>query len=189
MFNIKNINEHLDSNEKIILFFRPSRLAYLFQYILHITIFFLALFFSFFSVPGSAYFIFWDFINLISIVVLIYSVIMLIRLEYRIWSRRYALTNERLLYSRGILSEKFKSTSYQNITDVGFHQTLWDKLMNTGTLTVNTAGMDNYEIRYRKIKDPIKIKKIINDNQNTKIIVSHSRLHSDSSGKQQLFHP
>lgn len=183
MFNIKNINEHLDSNEKIIHFFRPSRIAYLFQYILHIAIFFLALFFSFFSIPGSAYFIVWDFVNLISILVLIYSVIMLIRLEYRIISRRYALTNERVLYSKGIFSENFKSASYNYITDVGFHQTLWDKIFNTGTLTVNTAGTNNYEIRYRKIRDPLKVKKMINDNQNIKSTVSHSRRHSGSSDK------
>ncbi len=172
MFNIKNINEHLDSNEKIIHFFRPSRLAYLFQYILHITIFILALFFSFFSVPGSAYFIFWDFVNLIATVILIYSVIMLLRLEYRIWSRRYALTNERMLYSHGIFSESFKSSSYNKITDIGFHQTLWDKIVNTGTLTVNTAGTDNFEIRYRKIRNPLEVKKMINDKQTTTVLRS-----------------
>lgn len=182
MFNIKNINEHLDSNEKILHFFRPSRLAYLFQYIIYITIFFSALFFSFFSVSGSAYYLFWSFVNLISKIILIFASVMLIRLEYRIWSRRYALTNERLLYSRGIFSENFKSSTYNRITDVGFHQTFWDKIMNTGTITVNTAGTDDYEIRYRKIRNPLEIKKMINDNQN-KATASHSQRYSSSSKK------
>ncbi|HIH31637.1 TPA: PH domain-containing protein [Candidatus Woesearchaeota archaeon] len=160
-----NLNKHLDSDEKIVKFFRPSRLAYLLQYLIHIILLILAIIFSFYNEPGSHLFIFWNFVNLISKLVLVYSIIMLLRLEYRIWSRRYALTNERLMYSMGIFSEKFKSSSYKYITDIAFHQTFWDKIMNTGTLTINTAGTDRYEIRYRKIRNPLEIKKIINDRQ------------------------
>jgi uncharacterized membrane protein YdbT with pleckstrin-like domain len=108
---------------------------------------------------------------------------MLLRLEYRIWSRRYALTNERMLYSKGIFSEDFKSSSYNKITDVGFHQTFWDKIMNTGTLTVNTAGTDNYEIRYRKIRNPLEVKKMINDKQTPTVL--RSRKHVDSQNKKK----
>lgn len=183
MFNIKNLDHHLDSNEKISHFFRPSRLAYLFQYMLHITIFLLAVFFSIYGEPSSNLFIFWKFVNLASTIILIYAVIMLIRLEYRIWSRRYALTNERMLYSKGLFSEDFKSSSYNKITDVGFHQTFWDKIMNTGTLTVNTAGTDNYEIRYRKIRNPLEVKKMINDRQTTTVL--RSRKHIDSQDKKK----
>jgi uncharacterized membrane protein YdbT with pleckstrin-like domain len=100
--------------------------------------------------------------------ILVITVIMLFRLEYRIWSRKYTLTTERALYSKGIFTEEFKSSSYKYITDIEFHQTFWDKIMNTGTLKVNTAGGDNYEIRYRKIYNPLEIKKIINDSQNVK---------------------
>src|SRR3989338_10232617 len=100
-----SLNHHLDSDEKIIQFFRPSRKAYIFQYILWILLFLSSIFFAIYKPIGTAYFIFWDFINLAAMLVGIFSLIMLIRLEYRIWSRRYALTDERLLYSRGIFSE------------------------------------------------------------------------------------
>jgi len=166
MFNLLNINEHLDSDEKVLEFFRPSRLAYLFQYIIHILIFIIALIFTFYGEPSSNLFILWRFINYASEIVLLYAVIILVRLEYRIWSRRYALTNERMLYSRGIFSEEFKSVPYYKVTDVGFFQTLWDKIIDTGTITVDTAGTDEYEIRYRKIRRPLEIKKMINDRQN-----------------------
>ena len=55
--------------------------------------------------------------------------------------------------------------------------------MNTGTLTVNTAGTDNYEIRYRKIKNPLEVKKMINDKQTTTVI--RSRKHSNSLDKKK----
>jgi len=165
MIKLLTLDKHLDSNERMVEFFRPSRYAYLFQYIFFGALLIISIFFSLFNVSGSAYFIFWNVINLISIIVLIYSIIMLLRIEYRIWSRRYALTDERVLYSRRIFSENFKSATYNRITDIGFYQTFWDKIMNTGTIVVNTAGTDNYEIRYRKIHIPLKIKRIINDHQ------------------------
>jgi hypothetical protein len=88
---------------------------------------------------------------------------MLVRVEYRIWSRRYGITSERVMYSKGIFYEKFHSAKYGSITDIGLNQSFWDKIMNTGTLNLNTAGTDFYEIRYRKVSDPYKIKKMIND--------------------------
>lgn len=165
MFHIFNINEHLDSNEKLIEFFRPSRLAYFFHYIIHILILILAIIFTLYDGSSSNLFIFWKYLNYIAEIMLVYSVIMLVRLEYRIWSRRYALTDERVLYSKGILSEKFMSSPHTKVTDIGFHQSFLDKIFNTGTLKINTAGTDGYEIRYRKIRDPLKIKKMINDRQ------------------------
>jgi membrane protein YdbS with pleckstrin-like domain len=168
MFNLKNLDEHLDSDEKILHFFRPSRLAYLFQYVFHGLLLVMAIFFSIYGEPSSHLFIFWKFVNLAALILLFYSLIMIVRLEYRILSRRYALTTERLLYSRGIFSEKFRSSPYHKVTDIGFHQSLWDKLMDTGTLSVNTAGTDNFEIRYRKVKNPHHIKKMINDGQEFK---------------------
>ena len=103
--------------------------------------------------------------RIFSWIIILFSVIMLLRLEYRIFSRRYALTNERIMYSNGIMSEIFKSAQYNYLSDIEFEQSFWDKIMNTGTLKIHTVGTDNYQIRYRKVSDPIKIKKIINDMQ------------------------
>lgn len=157
-----DLNKHLDSNEKIIIFFRPSRKAYIFQYLFFIVIFALAIFLLF-----SSFLIKNNFNHLLIIIlfwiVLAFSLIMLIRLEYRILSRKYAVTNERLLYSRGIFNEHFVSAMFNYITDISLHQNLWDKIINTGTLNINTAGGDEKEIRYREISNPLKIKKMIND--------------------------
>jgi hypothetical protein len=35
--------------------------------------------------------------------------------------------------------------------------------MNTGTVKVNTAGTNEYEIRYRQVSDPYRIQKLINE--------------------------
>jgi len=165
MIHIFSLKYHLDSNEKILLFFRPSRKAYILHYIGFGLLFIACAFFSFYGQPSSNLFILWKFINYASRIVWGFATFMLLRLEYRIWSRKYALTTDRLIYSRGIFSEKFKSTLYHKVTDISLTQSFWDKLLNTGTITINTAGTDKYEIRYRKISDPITVKKAINDRQ------------------------
>lgn len=162
MFDLK---KHLDSNEKILLSFRPSRKAYIFQYMFFILLFFLGIFLAGYFVIGTAL----KSVPYVGVLCMLYSIIILVRLEYRIWSRRYALTNERLMYSRGIIDETFESSMYKYITDIRFEQSLWDKIMNTGSILIDTAGTNNYEIRYRKISDPLKIKKMINDLQTTHV--------------------
>ena len=169
MFNIKDVNEHLDSDEKVLKFFRPSRLAYLLEYISHSGVMIIAFILVLGHFPP-----FWtDIFTWLSIVLLVYSVVSLVILEYKIISRRYALTTERLIYSKGIFSDTFRSSPYHKVTDIGFHQSFWDKLMNTGTLSINTAGTDNFEIRYRKVRHPHDIKKLINDRQPTQPMNVH----------------
>ncbi|MFH1174302.1 MAG: PH domain-containing protein [archaeon] len=165
MFNLKNLDEHLDSNEKVLLFFRPSRRAYLLQYALIILLILLCLF-----LLSSSFFLRLSMLlRYASFVIFIVCIVLLVRVEYRIWSRRYALSSDRLLYSRGIFSETFMSASYAFITDIRFRQSFWDKLMNTGTIAVDTAGTDRIEIRYRKVNNPLEVKRMINDLQGQNI--------------------
>jgi uncharacterized membrane protein YdbT with pleckstrin-like domain len=161
MFNLFNLDDHLDSSEKIVLFFRPSRKAYLFQYALLVFVFVLDL--ALVGYTFTFHSIFSRIARYLLFIALIAMIVILLRLEYRIWSRKYGISTEKVLYSRGILTEHFKSAKYNFITDIGLNQTLWDKIVNTGTLKINTAGTDNYEIKFRKVSDPIKLKKIIND--------------------------
>ncbi|MBN2458857.1 PH domain-containing protein [Candidatus Woesearchaeota archaeon] len=156
-----NLDKHLDSNEKLIIFFRPSRKAYIHHYIIFAKLF-LVFMTLFFMLIEKAEFYFKP-LAILCLTAALFFIVMLARVEYRIWSRRYGLTNERLLYSRGIFDQVFKSSHYNYVTDVGMYQSLWDKMMKTGTIMINTAGTDKYEIKYRKIADPYKIERMIND--------------------------
>ena len=79
------------------------------------------------------------------------------------------MTSEKVIYSKGIFSEQYKSAPYRFITDIKFEQTFWDKVINTGTIFIDNAGEDDSEIRYREISHPFKIKKIITDMQSSNI--------------------
>ncbi|MFH1916270.1 MAG: PH domain-containing protein [Nanoarchaeota archaeon] len=165
------LNKHLATDEKVVHFFRPARRAYIFHYLFYILL-------CAVSFLAQAYLIirglgiqdindnirYSYFLLFLLSAIIFFSLIMLVRIEWRIISRRYALTNHRLLYSRGIFFETLKTINYQYITDIGFQQSLWDKILNTGSLVIDTASTEA-DIRYRKIARPLHVKKLINDNQ------------------------
>jgi uncharacterized membrane protein YdbT with pleckstrin-like domain len=52
----------------------------------------------------------------------------------------YVITSHRILYRVGILSRTGRDIGLSRITDVSYSQTLWDRIINSGTLTIETAG-------------------------------------------------
>jgi uncharacterized membrane protein YdbT with pleckstrin-like domain len=52
----------------------------------------------------------------------------------------YVLTTHRLLYRSGVLSRSGTEVGLSRITDVSYRQTLWDRVVRSGTVTVETAG-------------------------------------------------
>ncbi len=156
-----DLKRHLDSDEQLLLYFKSSRRAYMVQYVSAIVLLIISivLFFSPLFLKGL-----WIISSVtIAFILFILALGIMGRIEYLILSRRYALTNERLLYSQGVFSETFQSARYAYVTDVSLFQTLWDKIMNTGTVKVNTAGSENYEFTYSDIPDPFNVTRIIND--------------------------
>jgi uncharacterized membrane protein YdbT with pleckstrin-like domain len=164
---MSRINKQLSENEHIIYFCRISRLAFLGEYLLFILVAIISLTSILTTIMSAvqkssilasiAIVIFYAF--------LILSLVLLVRVEYKIWSVRYALTNHRVIISEGIFTEKFKSAMYDKITDIGLTQSFWDKVLNIGTLNIDTAGSDDIEIIFNKISRPIEIKNKISGMQ------------------------
>jgi len=95
------------------------------------------------------------------------SIILLVRVEYKIWSKKYTLTTHGITSSKGIFTEVLTTATYNKITDVGLKQSFFDKLMNTGTIYVDTAGTDKIELVFENINRPFFIKQKINELQAT----------------------
>jgi uncharacterized membrane protein YdbT with pleckstrin-like domain len=54
-------------------------------------------------------------------------------------------TSHRVLIRRGVFTHKGRDISLQRINDVGFEQTLWDRIVGAGTLTIESAGEQGQE--------------------------------------------
>jgi uncharacterized membrane protein YdbT with pleckstrin-like domain len=52
----------------------------------------------------------------------------------------YVITTHRLLFRTGILSRHGRDIGLSRITDVSYRQTLWDRIINSGTVSIETAG-------------------------------------------------
>jgi uncharacterized membrane protein YdbT with pleckstrin-like domain len=58
----------------------------------------------------------------------------------------YIFTTHRVLIRRGVFRHTGRDISLQRINDVGFVQSLWDRIVNAGTLTIESAGEHGQEL-------------------------------------------
>lgn len=52
----------------------------------------------------------------------------------------YVITTHRVMYRVGVLNRQGKDIAFTRITDVAYQQSLWDRIVKAGTLTVESAG-------------------------------------------------
>jgi membrane protein YdbS with pleckstrin-like domain len=84
---------------------------------------------------------------LIAIVVI--ALILVCWLTVQPWLRwrttHYVFTTHRVMIRRGILHHIGRDISLQRISDVAFRQSLWDRIVRAGTLTIESAGEQGQE--------------------------------------------
>ena len=52
----------------------------------------------------------------------------------------YVITTHRVMLRTGVLNRQGKDVAYPRITDVAYEQSLWDRIVGSGTLTIESAG-------------------------------------------------
>jgi uncharacterized membrane protein YdbT with pleckstrin-like domain len=58
----------------------------------------------------------------------------------------YVITDRRVLIRRGVITHTGRDIALQRLTDVGFRQNLWDRIVNAGTLMLESAGEHGTEV-------------------------------------------
>lgn len=76
------------------------------------------------------------------------------------WLTQHVITNERLIYRAGILSKEGKEIPLEVINDVSFNQTVWERMVRSGDLLIESAG-EMGQSHYRDIPRPEEIQKVI----------------------------
>ncbi|TFV53583.1 PH domain-containing protein [Blastococcus sp. TF02A-35] len=72
----------------------------------------------------------------------------------------YVVTTHRLLFREGILARRGRDIGLSRITDVSFTQTLWERVIRSGTLTIETAG-DSGATELRQIPDSEGVQQLV----------------------------
>ncbi len=73
----------------------------------------------------------------------------------------YVITTHRLLFRKGILSRRGRDVGLSRITDVSFTQTLWERVVRSGTVAIESAG-DGGATVLRRIPDSDGVQQLIN---------------------------
>ncbi|MET0763374.1 MAG: PH domain-containing protein [Blastococcus sp.] len=71
-------------------------------------------------------------------VVLVLVTVVVSLLRWR--TTHYVITTHRLLFREGIMARRGRDLGLARITDVSYTQTLWERIINSGTITIQSAG-------------------------------------------------
>jgi uncharacterized membrane protein YdbT with pleckstrin-like domain len=87
--------------------------------------------------------------NALVIALIVVGFLLLCWLTFAPWlqwrTTHYVFTSHRVLIRRGILRRTGRDIALQRINDVGFTQSLWDRMVRAGTLTIESAGENGQE--------------------------------------------
>ena len=73
----------------------------------------------------------------------------------------YVISTHRLLFREGIMSRRGRDIGLSRITDVSYRQSLWDRVINSGTVTIETAG-DGGPTVFSAIPDSDGVQQLLN---------------------------
>ena len=73
----------------------------------------------------------------------------------------YVITTHRLLFREGILARRGRDIGLSRITDVSYHQTIWERIINSGTVTIESAG-DSGATVLKRIPDSDGVQQLLN---------------------------
>ena len=73
----------------------------------------------------------------------------------------YVITTHRLLHRTGILTRSGRDIGLSRITDVAYRQSLWERIINSGTVIVETAGEGGRTV-FTSIPDSDAVQQLLN---------------------------
>lgn len=85
------------------------------------------------------------------------------------WTTQHVITNERLIYRAGIVSKEGKEIPLEVINDVSFSQTIWERMIRSGDLLIESAG-EMGQSHYRDIPHPERVQKIIYESREDRTV-------------------
>ena len=94
---------------------------------------------------------------LVLLVLLVFVLVPVLRWR----TTHYVVTTHRLLFREGVLARRGRDIGLSRITDVSYTQTLWERIINSGTLRIETAG-DGGATVLRQIPDSDGVQQLLN---------------------------
>jgi uncharacterized membrane protein YdbT with pleckstrin-like domain len=71
------------------------------------------------------------------------------------------ITTHRLLFREGILARRGRDIGLSRITDVSYDQSIWERIVNSGSVTIESAGESGSTV-LRRIPDSDGVQQLLN---------------------------
>lgn len=127
----------LAQNEKVVRSIHPHWLTVFVPCVAAVIIVALAIFISWITPPTSGWDTFqWIVVAIAVILLIVFTVVPFLRWR----TTHYVITTHRVMVRRGILAKSGKDIALSKITDVSFHQSIWDRIIRAGSLHIESAG-------------------------------------------------
>src|SRR3954467_809899 len=88
-----------------------------------------------------------------TVLVVALAAVVLVGLVRRLGTH-YLVTTERLRIRRGILARRVQQTQLDRVQNVNTDQSLFERVLQIGTVDFDTAGTDDSDFTFRGIADP-----------------------------------
>jgi len=89
------------------------------------------------------------------------GIILILIVELNRRKTKYYITNKRVIHEYTFLSNNVSSVNYSKIQDLHLEQGFIEREFKIGNIKINTAGSNKIELELKSIKNPIKVKNII----------------------------
>ena len=127
----------LAGDEKVVKHLHPHWLTVFVPTVLFILVVGIASFLTAVIPDGDAQ----DILRIVVIALAVIVLILLVIIPVLRWrTTHYVITTHRVMVRFGILSRHGKDIGLSRITDVSYTQSLWDRIIGAGTLTIESAG-------------------------------------------------
>jgi uncharacterized membrane protein YdbT with pleckstrin-like domain len=101
-----------------------------------------------------------DVVRITVSILIIVSLLYLLQ-RWAAWvTTNFVVTTDRCIYRQGILTKRGIEIPHERINTVFFHQSLLDRMMRAGTLTIESAGENGMQT-FRDVKDPVGVQQVI----------------------------
>ena len=92
-------------------------------------------------------------------VILLLALVVVPLLRWR--TTHYVVTTHRVLFREGILARRGRDIGLSRITDVSYSQSVWERIINSGTVTIESAG-DSGATVLKRIPDSDGVQQLLN---------------------------
>ncbi|PRZ33892.1 PH (Pleckstrin Homology) domain-containing protein [Antricoccus suffuscus] len=148
----------LAQNEKVVRSIHPHWLTVFVPCVAAVVIVAVAIFVSWITPPTSGWDTFqWIVVAIAVILLIVFTVVPFLRWR----TTHYVITTHRVMVRRGILAKSGKDIALSKITDVSFHQSIWDRIVRAGSLHIESAG-DSPDENLKNIPNSNDVQQLVN---------------------------